>query len=124
MVRGKNKFGARKTALDGMVFDSKAESIRWAHLCLWQRVGLIANLRRQVPFQAVINGHHCFTYVADHVYRVTDGDREIVEDVKGVRTKDYIIKKKVIEALFPGIRIREISPDHLGDLPPCLGDRP
>lgn len=49
-------------------------------------------------------------YIADFVYKtiLPDGDTlTIVEDTKGFRTKDYIIKRKLMLSVY-GIRIREI----------------
>lgn len=46
-------------------------------------------------------------YYADFVYKLTDTDTEIVEDTKGVRTTEYILKRKMM-LYFHGIRIKEI----------------
>lgn len=45
-------------------------------------------------------------YVADFVYTIAETGENVVEDSKGVRTKDYIIKRKLMLAVH-GIRIKE-----------------
>jgi hypothetical protein len=47
-----------------------------------------------------------FTYIADFTYFEKDG-QQVIEDVKGVRTPVYRLKKKIIEAEY-GIAITEI----------------
>ena len=92
----------RKVALDGMEFDSRREANRYAELKLLQRAGEISDLRTQVrytliPGQRKPSGgtEHAVTYTADFVYRDKSG-REIVEDAKGVRTQQYIIRRKLM----------------------------
>jgi hypothetical protein len=102
---------SRRT-LDGVVFDSKTEMDRYAKLQLWERAGLIKNLKRQVKFHAYIRDKLFCTYTADHVYdEVTkDGLVRIVEEVKSrgtIRERDYVLRKKAVE-LYCEIEVREI----------------
>lgn len=111
---------------NGQIADSRKEARRYEELLLLQRVGKISNLRSQVPYELIPaqyetyerygkNGNRlkdgiklverAVTYVADFVY-VEDG-KTVVEDTKGVRTADYIIKRKLMLHIH-GIKVREI----------------
>ena len=107
------KYGNKKTVVDGITFDSKKEATRFAELQLLQRAGEIFDLQRQVPFtlipKQVRDGktiERPCVYKADFVYKDKDGT-EIVEDVKGVCTKEYRIKKKLMLWQF-GIVVKEV----------------
>ena len=102
-----NKYHAQKTILDGIKFDSKRESERYAELKLLQRSGQISNIRRQVPFELVPkqDGERSVKYIADFVYE--ENGRMVVEDAKGFRPKDYIIKRKLMLWIH-GIKVREV----------------
>ena len=108
----KNKYHAKKCEWDGEVFDSKKELQRYKELKLLEKAGEIQNLRRQVKYVLIpsqrIDGkvvEREVAYNADFVYEA-DGET-VVEDVKGVKTKDYIIKRKMM-LLFHNIRIKEV----------------
>lgn len=105
--QGKNKYNARKTLIDGIMFDSAAEAHRYKELKLLERAGEICNIRVQVPFIFLLHGKKMFTYSADFVYR-NKNQLFVVEDVKGVKTPVYRLKKKLIEAQHE-ITINEIS---------------
>jgi len=93
-----SKFGARKTAYGGAIYDSSKEAKRAAELELLQRTGKIKNLRRQVKF-TLYEGRkiRAIEYIADFVY---EADRLIIEDVKGYRTPEYKIKAKMLKRLI------------------------
>ena len=106
------KYGNTKYDMDGITFDSKREANRWAELKLLERAGEIQNLRRQVSFELIPsqreNGkviERPVNYVADFVYM--ENGKMVVEDTKGFRTKDYIIKRKLLLHEY-GIRIKEV----------------
>lgn len=119
----KPKYHNQKCSYDGMTFDSKHERDRYCDLKLLQKAGVISDLRCQVPFRLVPEQRGPDTlgsrggrrrgrviekavdYVADFVY-VKDG-QTVVEDAKGVRTTDYIIKRKLMMWLH-GIRVQEV----------------
>ena len=111
----KSKYGARKTELDGIVFDSNHEARRYAYLKTLERAGEISGLERQVkyilvPAQAGEDGkivERAVIYVADFVYRDAHSGEKVVEDAKGMRTRDYIIKRKLMRYVH-GIEIREV----------------
>lgn len=101
------KYGNRKlTAPDGQKFDSVKEYHRWGCLRLLERAGAISNLKRQVKYELIPKqvGERACNYIADFTY-MEDG-RLVVEDVKGVKTDAYKIKKKLMLWVH-GIRIRE-----------------
>lgn len=102
------KYGNTKVEVDGVPFDSKREAARWRELRLLERAGEISDLRRQVRYELVpkLPGERPVDYIADFVYRDKDGN-EVVEDVKGVRTPVYVIKRKLM-LWRHGIRIMEV----------------
>lgn len=100
------KYRNKKTTVGGRVFDSKAEAARFVELTRQQEAGLIFGLQCQVPFALEVNRQLICKYVADFVYINADGSR-VVEDVKGVRTRDYAIKAKLMKAIH-GIAIKEV----------------
>ena len=102
------KYGNTKVNVDGMPFDSKREAARWQELRLMERAGEISDLHRQVRYELVpkMPGERPVDYIADFVYRDKDSN-EVVEDVKGVRTQAYVIKRKLM-LWRHGIRIREV----------------
>ena len=93
-----NKYRNVKTEVDGIVFHSKREAARYTDLKLLERAGQIKDLRIQVPFLFELNDVRICKYFADFVYR--ENGKEIVEDCKGKRTKDYMIKRKLMKAFF------------------------
>lgn len=110
MWNGRSKYHAKKTCVDGIVFDSKREADRYLVLKSMEEDGAIEDLRRQVRYELVpafnVDGRHYrpVYYVADFVYR-EDG-KEIVEDVKGMVTDVYRLKRKLVAYRY-GMNIRE-----------------
>ncbi len=100
LVKRKPKYRNEKVVVDGIRFDSKREARRHQELKLMFRAGLIANLRRQVLYPLYVNGILICRYKADFVYLDLKSGKEIVEDAKGFRTKEYRIKAKLFEALY------------------------
>lgn len=107
-----SKYGSRKITRDGITFDSQKEYRRFCELCLLERAGKVTDLQRQVKFELIpsqrISGkvvERACTYVADFVYQ--ENGEKVVEDTKGFKTKDYIIKRKLMLWVH-GIRIKEI----------------
>ena len=117
------KYGSKKVTIDGIRFDSKKEAARYCELKLLQRAGKIKGLELQKSFELIPAQREPDTigkrggvkkgkvieqavkYVADFVY--TENGKTIVEDTKGFRTKDYIIKRKLMLYVH-GIKIREL----------------
>ncbi len=94
------------TEVDGVVFHSKREAARYAELKMLVRSGIISNLELQKRFQLTVNGVKICAYVCDFSY-IDQSGREVVEDVKGVRTRDYSIKAKLMLAIH-AIRVIEL----------------
>lgn len=115
-----NKYHAKKSG----GYDSKKEHRRAQQLKLWQRAGVISDLREQVSYELIpaqygscgtdLKGkpvkvllERAVRYIADFVYTDNETGKTVVEDTKGMRTKEYIIKRKLMLAVH-GIRIKEI----------------
>lgn len=102
-----NKFRNRKVEIDDLKFDSKKEANRWNELLLLQKAGIIQNLERQVKFELIPkqpDERPCF-YIADFVYEKEN--QKIVEDTKGFKTKEYIIKRKLLKWKHPNLKFIE-----------------
>ena len=109
-----SKYRAKKTTVDGMCFDSQKEAERYRQLKFLEEQGAIKDLQRQVKFVLVPRQKDRRTgktverecsYYADFVYFLR-GER-IVEDVKGVKTGVYKLKKKLMRWVH-GIEITEV----------------
>ena len=100
-----NKYRNIPTAVDGIIFPSKKEASRYVELKMLQRSGIITELDWQRKYPLMVNGVKICTYIADFRYLDKDG-REVVEDVKGVRTAVYKLKAKLMIAIY-GIRVIE-----------------
>jgi len=102
-----NKYGRYKVAeqqertIDGIVFASKAEMRRYRELKLLEKSGKIRNLRLQPKFLLLAGFwrwkeyHHPIHYVGDFLYYDKEKKRKVVEDVKGVETEVFKIKRKL-----------------------------
>jgi len=121
------KYGNKKITVNGVTFDSKKEYTRFWELSMLARAGEITDLQRQVSFLLIPAQYEEYerfspktgkrlkdgkrlierecAYIADFVYE-QDGVK-VVEDTKGMRTKDYIIKRKLMLYVH-GIKIHEI----------------
>lgn len=88
-------------------YDSRKEAKRAAELKIMEKAGLISKLQEQVPFVIIPKqqGEREAKYIADFCY--FEGDKMVAEDVKGVRTREYILKRKLM-MFRHGIQIREI----------------
>lgn len=99
---------------DGHHFASMAERDRYIELKLMQDMGVIEGLEMQKKYVLQTKGRYPIsrraydeiTYVADFVYRYNG--EVIVEDVKGVRTAVYMMKKKMM-AKVHGIEVQEVK---------------
>jgi len=105
------KYNNTKTIVDGIKFDSKREASRYSELKLLERAGEITDLILQPKFELIpkyeINGRKVrkIEYIADFQY--VENGKTIIEDAKGFKTKEYLIKKKLFEFKY-GIEIAEI----------------
>lgn len=103
------KYGAKRTVCEaGHTHDSKIEAKRCNQLVALQAEGKIHGLEQQPEFRVVIGDKLVCRYVADFAWFVSDC--RIVEDVKGMLTPVYRLKKKLVEAAHPGTVITEFPP--------------
>ena len=106
-----NKYSAIKTECEhGHTHDSKMEAKRCDELHVLQRAGRIERLEQQPVFNCSVDGRKICDYRADFAYFTvgeTPSDCRIVEDVKGMLTPVYRLKKKIVEAIHPGVVITE-----------------
>jgi hypothetical protein len=98
------KYAAVRTTIDGVTFASKKEATRYKQLKLLEKGKVISNLQLQPRYPCKINGALICTYVGDFSY--TENGKFVLEDVKGILTPVYRLKKKLVKALH-GIDIRE-----------------
>ena len=100
-----SKYRAVPTEVDGVRFASKKEAKRYQELKLLERAGKIRDLKLQPRYVITLNDIKICTYVGDFQYR--EGDVLVLEDVKGVKTDTYRIKKKLVLAVY-NLEIREV----------------
>lgn len=93
----KSKYKNKKCVIEGISFDSKKESVRYADLKLMERAGLISDLVLQPVFKIEINGQKICKYIADFEY--IENDVHVVEDCKGFRTPVFNMKMKLMKAV-------------------------
>lgn len=122
------KYGNKKYTVDGITFDSIREAHRYQELKAMQKAGIIHDLRLQVKYVLIptqresseeiyksgknkgkpkpgrVLEKEC-SYIADFVY--LENGVLVVEDAKGMRTTEYIIKRKLMLWVH-GIRIKEV----------------
>jgi len=94
----RNKYGAIKTTVDGIKFDSKKEAARYLALKMLSMAGEVSDLKLQPKFDLIVNGTKIGFYKADFQY--TKDGKIVVEDVKGMLTPVYKLKKKMIKAIY------------------------
>ena len=107
------KYNAKKKVIDGITFDSKKEAARYIELKAMEKAGDISGLELQPKFQLQAKykngdgkGIREVSYIADFQYK-QDG-QIIVEDVKGVKTEVYKLKKKMFEWIYYPQTIKEV----------------
>lgn len=120
-----SKYRNNKITLGGETYDSMKEYYRHLDLVLMQQAGEIKELRRQVKYVLIPAQREPDTigsrggrkkgkllerevaYIADFVYIDVSSGETVVEDTKGMRTTDYIIKRKMM-LYFHHIKIKEV----------------
>lgn len=114
-VKKPPKYRNRPTTVMGpdgqyVEFPSKREAERYQSLRLLEIADRIRNLKLQVKYHFDVNDVHVCDYIADFKYEEWDGQariwRLVVEDAKGMKTPEYIIKRKLMRAMH-GIKVRE-----------------
>lgn len=129
MANFRSKYHSNKITRDGETFDSIKEYRRWCELKLLEKAGKIICLDRQVKFilvpaqyetfprysektgKRLKDGMRCVekevAYYADFVYMDAETGRQTVEDTKGFKTTEYVIKRKLMLYLH-NIKIQEV----------------
>ena len=95
-----SKYNAVKTEIDGFLFASRREAIRYAELKMLEDAGEITDLELQPVFPCVINDKAICKYIADFRYTDTKTGKVVIEDAKGFKTDVYRIKKKMVQAIY------------------------
>ena len=98
----KSKYRANKVSIDGHTFDSQKEADYYCQLKIRLQAKEINGFCLQPTFMLAPK----LKYKADFIVFNNDNSTEII-DVKGVKTKEYIAKKKVFEDKF-NLKITEI----------------
>lgn len=108
-----SKYHSNKTEVDGKTFDSKKEANYYARLIYLQLAGEIKEIELQPSFELQPSYKRdgktirSINYKAD--FKVTDKEgHEYYVDTKGFKTKEYLIKKKMLLYRYPGIDFREV----------------
>ena len=96
-----NKYNARKTTVCGRTFDSKREADYYLELLAQKQAGEIVRIGFQPSYTLLAgfkdnqgNKQRAITYTADFFVTYADGHSEVIE-VKGMRTRDYLLRKKL-----------------------------
>lgn len=109
-----NKYHNKKVEYDGYKFDSKKEMLHYAALKELEKIGYIKDLQLQVKFELQpsfkYNGTtiRAINYIADFVYYNIEENKTIVVDVKGFRTNEYKLKKKMFLYKYKEYKFIEI----------------
>lgn len=108
-----SKYRNKKVQVDMYVFDSIRESQRYKELKILERAGEISKLKLQPRFllqdSFKKNGktYRKIEYIADFMY--CQGDKTVVEDVKGMQTDVFKLKHKLFEKRYPELELRIIK---------------
>ena len=112
------KYHNTKTVADGIKFDSRLEAERYAQLKLMERAGAIRDLELQPEYELIPSFKkdgktwRRTVYKADFRYILAEGDRIIIEDVKGstaVITDVFRLKQKLFEYRYPELTIKIVT---------------
>ena len=115
------KYRAKKTEVNGILFDSKLEAERFQQLLLLEKAGEISGLMLQVEFQILkgwtnpetgekVKSRH---YVADFVYNDRETGAWVIEDTKGIETPDFRLKWDYMKSEYPEYRFRKVTKDMI-----------
>lgn len=109
-MASRNKYGAKKTQVGEIKFDSKKEATRWQELQMLERCGAISNLQRQVKIELMGQYRPLYTRTGRKMkmtvdfYYIEDGT-EVYEDSKGTWTRDFEVRYAVAIAMGINLRI-------------------
>jgi hypothetical protein len=109
---GRPKYGNKKTEVDGIIFDSKKEAQRYGELQIMLKAGLIKDLELQPKYILLENFTDVWGrkwrqiyYKGDFRYVECDDGTLVVEDVKGFKTKEFLLKEKLFRHRYPSIKL-------------------
>lgn len=97
----KNKFNAKSKVIDGHKFPSLKEAKRYKELKLLEKAGNIKNLELQPKFEIIPKQKYRgktlrkAEYTPDFKYYDVDNNEWVIEEVKGMPTVDYVLRKKL-----------------------------
>ena len=102
------KYNSKKIVIDGYTFDSIVESQRYGELVMMRCAGEITDLQVHPVFvlldaftDARGRKHRALTYESDFIYRELNSGLVVIEDVKGIKTKEFRIKEKLLCRVLP-----------------------
>ena len=107
------KYNNRKVVIDGITFDSQKEGNFYCELKVLKMAGEVKEFSLQVPYELQPNFKcagktiRAIKYVADFVVTYADGSTAVI-DTKGYKTKEYLLKKKILLYRYPDINFKEI----------------
>ena len=110
----KSKYSNKKVLIDGIIFDSKKEANRYTELKILENAGEIINLELQPvyvlqeSFKYKGKNIRAIKYIGDFEYVDAKTGKTVLEDTKGFKTKDYLIKVKLLKNKYPDIDFREL----------------
>lgn len=102
-IKKRSKFNAKKTEVDRILFDSKKEAKRYVELKSLKKAGEVIVFFRQLPLRLPEGT----SYKLDFLVFWRDGNVTF-EDVKGMKTDVYKLKKKRVEHYFYPVEITEL----------------
>lgn len=104
-LRATSKFGAVATVVDGLTFHSKREAHYYAQYKILERAGKIGNLELQPKFPVHINGVKVCNVILDFAFFDYYANARCAIDVKGMDTPISRLKRKMLEAAYPGVKV-------------------
>lgn len=108
-LKSKRKYRNQPVVIDGIRFDSKREAAYYGELKLREKAGEVGGVELQKRFQILgPTGVLVCVYVADFAFWDHREDRFRIIDVKGVETKEFKLKRKMMRA-FNGIEIEVVK---------------
>lgn len=94
--KNKNKYGNRRLKIDGYSYDSAEEFYRHLELKILEEEGIISNLKFHASEDSLLLVENPnVRYYPDFSYTNSNGVK-VVEDVKGMQTDVFKIKKKIV----------------------------
>lgn len=108
----KNKYSSCRVKVDGYSFDSKKEAKKYEELKLLKAAGEIVDFELQPSFVLqegfrLKDGRYQRPIIYRADFKVIYLDRVVYIDTKGHRTKEYLLKRKILLYKYPDIDFRE-----------------